>query len=430
MRSAMPPSSVRGPAAEPSREDALQERLTSALAYVSKIRSLSANAEVRGRVIGRAQIEQYIRAQLDEETPPDVLAATEALLYGFGVVNADFDYRTCVLGLMSSQLLGFYDPKRKTFFVGGDLEGEEAEVTLWHELVHALQDQHYDLSTLSAWRPDEGDRQSAVHGLAEGDATSTMLDAMLKPRGITALDVPESLMRAQTVLGTAIVTAPPVIVRSLLAPYADGLAFANYLRRSGGFAAVDKAWRAPPSSTEQLLHPEKFLAGEAPLRVALPLAPRHAPELQKRFHDVMGEQTLKVLLEEWLPARTAASAAADWGGDRVAVFADEARSRWAIAWHLRFDSTTAAKRAFVALERTGPLAEPAGRKPLASDPGRAHAPRGKVCRAGHTRGAVALVLRGADVAVTVGPFGRGPESAAGEADCHAALAWASELLTN
>jgi hypothetical protein len=194
------PSAAASRSEDIEKESALEKRIADALAYVSEIRGLPAKAPVKGHPIARAEIERYLSAQIDEETPKDVLEATEALLYGFGTVDASFDYRASIISLMSSQLLGFYDPKQKTFFVGGDLHGEEADVTLWHELVHALQDQHYDLSSLTEWQPDLGDAQAAVHALAEGDATSAMLDAMLKPRGVTALEVPDGLMRAQTVL--------------------------------------------------------------------------------------------------------------------------------------------------------------------------------------------------------------------------------------
>jgi hypothetical protein len=426
----LPTASTAPPAATPNKEQALQDKLQSALAYVSEIRQLPAKSPVKGRLIGRTEIQSYISAQLDEETPKDVLQATEALLYGFGTVDADFDYRTSVIGLMSSQLLGFYDPKQKTFFVGGDLAGDEADVTLWHELVHALQDQHYDLSHLTDWQPDQGDSQAAVHSLAEGDATSAMLDAMLRPRGATALEVPDGLMRAQSVLGSAALSAPPVLVRSLLAPYVDGLAFTNYLRRRGGFAAVDEAWRAPPVSTEQLLHPEKFLAQELPLIVALPSPPAHAPELHERFHDVMGEQTLRLLFEEWLPARTAADAASDWGGDRLSVFSDEGRKRWAIAWHLRFDSPAAAERAFTAFARAAPLTE-LGHATRALPDAATTAPIGaKVCRARHSQGPLALVRHGRDVAVTLGPFERNTARVAVDPDCASALVWATKIANN
>jgi hypothetical protein len=425
------PKGSTAPLVARTNEQALQDKLQNALAYVSEIRQLPAKSPVKGRLIGRAEIQSFISAQLDEETPKDVLQAIEALLYGLGAVDADFDYRASVIGLMASQLLGFYDPKRKTFFVGGDLDGDEADVTLWHELVHALQDQHYDLSHLTEWRPDQGDSQAAVHGLAEGDATSAMLDAMLKPRGGSALEVPEGLMRAQTVLGSAASTAPPVLVRSLLAPYVDGLAFTNYLRRRGGFAAVDEAWRAPPVSTEQLLHPEKFLAQELPLVVALPAPPPHAPELQARFHDVMGEQTLRLLFEEWLPASTAAEAAADWGGDRLTVFSDEARQRWVIGWHLRFDSTAAAERALLAFTRAAPLTE-RGHDPRAVAETLSTAKRAgdKVCRPRHRQGPLALVRHGRDLGVTVGPFERNTSAVALDPDCRSALAWAAKIATH
>jgi hypothetical protein len=418
----------------------LERKLEKALAYMAQIRGLPAKSKVQGRLIARDAVEQYLRQQIDAETPPDVLQATEALLYGFGSVDRDFDYRGSVIALMTSQLLGFYDPEQKAFFVSGELSGDEADVTLWHELVHALQDQYYDLAKLTDWQADLGDTQAAIHSLAEGDATSAMLDAMLKPRGATALDVPEGLMRAESVLGSAALTAPPVLVRSLLAPYIDGLAFTNFMRRRGGFASVDEAWRTPPVSTEQLLHPEKYLAHEPPLVVSLPVAPPHATELRERFHDVLGEQTLRLLFEEWLPARTAASAASDWGGDRLAVFSDDARRRWALGWHLRFDSPAAAQRAAEAFARGMPLTERSDVDASGAEKGPTKSPRGiapqqrlhsdKVCRPRRDQGPLALVRRGADLAVTVGPFQRNPVAVAVGPDCKVALAWATQIATD
>lgn len=434
------PAAVASPAPSSSaassasgKELALQQKLESALAYIAQIRGLPSKYPVKGRLIARDEIEAYLRQQIDEEAPADVVAATEALLYGFGSVERNFDYRATVVSLMTTQLLGFYDPEQKAFFVAGELSGDEADITLWHELVHALQDQHYDLAKLTDWHPDLGDQQAAVHALAEGDATSAMLDAMLKPRGGTALDFPESLMRAESVLGSAALSAPPILVRSLLAPYIDGLSFANDLRRRGGFAAVDEAWRTPPISTEQLLHVEKYLAYEPPLVVSLPPPPPHAPELVERFHDVMGEQTLRILFEEWLPARTAASSASDWGGDRLAAFSDEARQRWALGWHLRFDSVAAAERAAEAFARGAPLTV----RLDAPESPEAKAPRGipprtriigdKVCQARHEQGPLAMVRRGRDLGVAVGPFNRDGVAVSPDPDCKSALAWAARI---
>jgi hypothetical protein len=425
-------SASSAPALDP-KEQALQDKLADALDYVATIRGLPAKAPVEGRLISRAEIERYLIGELEAEAPKDMMQATEALLYGFGTVPADFDFRASVIALMKQQLLGFYDPKRKTFFVSGDLSGQEADITLWHELVHALQDQHYDLGHLTDWEADRGDTQSAVHALAEGDATSAMLDAMLKPRGTTALELPEGLMRAESILGSAVGSAPRILVSSLVAPYVDGLAFANALRRRGGFAAVDEAWRTPPVSTEQVLHPEKYLAQEAPLVVPLPPAPAHAKQLVQRYHDVLGEQTLRLLFQEWLPSRTAVTAASDWGGDRVAVFSDESRATWAIGWHVRYDTPAAAKRALLAFARSARLMEAGANQNMGPEEAASVEPKlrgDKLCRLRHSQGPFALVRRGADLGVAVGPFQRNPVAVAPDPDCNAALAWASSIATN
>ena len=144
----------------------------------------------------------------------------------------------------------------------------------------------------------------------------------------------------------------------------------------------------------------------------------------------MGEQTLRLLLEEWLPASTAAAAASDWGGDRLTVFSDEARNRWAIGWHVRFDSAAAAERAFVAFVRSAPLTE-RGHDPRAlPDPAPAGRRRDRVCRPRHNQGPLALVRHDKDLGVTVGPFERNSGVVVSDPDCSAALAWASRIASN
>jgi hypothetical protein len=143
----------------------------------------------------------------------------------------------------------------------------------------------------------------------------------------------------------------------------------------------------------------------------------------------MGEQTVRLLLEEWLPAKTAAEAAADWGGDRIRVFSDDARSRWAVGWHVRFDNEIAAKRGFSAFARSAPLTErghdprqlPGAAPPASSD---------RLCRARHSQGPLALVRRGSDLAVAIGPFQRSAATVDKDLDCAAALRWAAQIVTN
>src|SRR5256885_9937378 len=68
---------------------------------------------------------------------------------------------------------------------------------------------------------------------------------------------------------------PRYLQDSLMFPYDGGLAFVNALyARLHGWALVDYALRRRrPSSTEQVLHPVKYLADERPLPVPAPRAP-------------------------------------------------------------------------------------------------------------------------------------------------------------
>ena len=74
---------------------------------------------------------------------------------------------------------GFYEPDDKTMYLAADLSDAERDETLAHELVHALQDQHYDLGPLFRHARDNEERVAAGHALAEGDATSAMFEVSL-----------------------------------------------------------------------------------------------------------------------------------------------------------------------------------------------------------------------------------------------------------
>ncbi|HYP75533.1 MAG TPA: hypothetical protein VER12_06255 [Polyangiaceae bacterium] len=435
--SAAVPSGSGSPtaAAPPSKVDREAERTVArALKYVSALRELEARGPVNGRVISRDEMVHRVEHSLDTEIPPAVVGASGEILFALGTVPASYDYRTGLLAVMRSELLGFYEPSEKTMFLGGDLHGQELDATLWHELVHALQDQHYDLGKLLGWSDDAGDWQGAVHALAEGDATSAMLDGLFADKGMHAPDVPDSVMDLQGALSAgSVLQVPPIVKRSVVAPYLDGLAFVNALRRRGGWAAVDAAWQHLPTSTEQILHLDKYDAKEAPQ--ALPALPPNAlGPTQVTYSDVYGEQTLRILFEEWMPARAAREAASGWAGDRVSSFSDGVVT--SVAWHIRYDSEAAAVTALRAFAR-GALApedqavDARGRlsEPVSAREAEQATQRGQVCRERHTRGPFAVLRRGRDLAVTLGPYRRSPAGALSDGQCKAALNWAAALMT-
>jgi hypothetical protein len=426
---------ARVPASSAVAQDtAAEETVARALAYVSSLRELPALGPVKGRVISRDQMIARVEHELDTEVPPAVVSASGEILFALGTVPASFDYRRGLLDVMRAELLGFYEPHEKTMFLGGDLHGKELDATLWHELVHALQDQHYGLEKLLDFSDDAGDWQGAVHALAEGDATSAMLDAMFAPKGIRAPDLSDSVMDLQGALSTgAVQQVPAIIKRSVVAPYVDGLSFVNAVRRRGGWPAVDAVWQRLPTSTEQILHLEKYEAHEPPELLAR-LAPNAGGPIRATYSDIYGEETLRILFEEWMPAHAAHDAASGWAGDRVTVFSDGKNT--SVGWHIRYDNEAAAVNGLHAFAR-GALApedevlDARGRlSEFVSAAAAEKATRlGQLCRERHTRGPFAVLRRGRDLGVTLGPFRRNSDSALSEGQCTGALSWAAALVT-
>ncbi|HEY0074337.1 MAG TPA: hypothetical protein VGB77_09565, partial [Abditibacteriaceae bacterium] len=121
---------------------------------------------------------------------------------------------------------------------------------------------------------------------------------------------------------TTFLAAPSVLQESLTFPYVQGMFFASALHSRGGWQQVNQAYKNLPASSEQILHPEKYFAREAPVKVPFrDLTPKLGPGWKLLDHDVNGEFGLQVILKEHLPApNEAVEAAAGWAGDRYAIY--------------------------------------------------------------------------------------------------------------
>lgn len=404
------------PATEPDASSTgAEEAIDGTLKFMAELRELPARRKVIGRVLSRDQMVAYVEQTLREEVPPKVLQATNAFLFLAGVVESDFDYERSLLNVLGTELAGFYDPKAQRMYLGADLGVAEQRATLVHELVHALQDQHYGLAELTRWSPDASDQLSALHSLAEGDATSAMLDGVLFGTGRTSLDLADDVVAEQIEkMQNADPKVPGIVKRSVVAPYVDGLKFVHSLRREGGWRAVDEAWQDPPTTTEQLLHPEKYRAREAAIDVAIPGPGPRGPNTLL-YHDIEGEQALRLLLEEWLPRNEAVMAASGWGGDRLALYADETGS--AFVWRLKFDTAGAAQRAFHAVTSW------VHGNALRGVP-RAQA----ICRERGDRGPLGALWRDTEVVVVGGPAAVDAGGARGIGTCRDAGKWLASAL--
>jgi hypothetical protein len=396
------------------------------LRRVETARGLGAAKTVPGMLLDRPSLIARVKSHVSRELPPEAIRNEGLALQLLGFVPTQFDYEASEYQLLQDQLAGYYEPADGTMYMASDLGDDEAEATLAHELVHALQDQRWNLEDRSKYRPGDGDRSEAVSALAEGDATSAMFDVMIARAAggkKTALDLPDEIFSEQIREGMNQgpgASAPHVMRTSLAAPYIYGTLFVHSLRRRGGWEAVNRAWDDPPSTSEQILHVDKWMAHEPPLKIGAPTFGALGSGWQVADEDSEGELGARIAFEEWMEPKAAAEASAGWGGDRGVLVTNGDRA--AFAWRLRFDGAAKsgddrAARAFTAvtraLERTLGAAK-------TTDPS-------FVCRERPDRGPLALARAGSDLVLVAGPASTAAGKWGSAGDCALARKWTREI---
>lgn len=295
---------------------------------VAALRGLQPRRQIERGVLTREEIGARLKERIAKEYTPEEIRVESRVLKRLGLLPADADYQAILLDLLMEQVAGFYDPFTRKLYIADWLGLELQRPALAHEIQHALQDQHFDLKTFATPIKDDGDRQLARSALVEGDGTATMLEFFAQSLGldvarVTALgdSLGKQLAAGMVAQSPAFTRAPRFLRETLLFPYFSGLNFVLAIRKGQPWSKVDEAFRAPPESTEQVLHPEKYFARERPSAIVTAPLAALGPRKELR-RDVLGEMALRVLFAAHLPDGAAERAAAGWGGDRLVAFGE------------------------------------------------------------------------------------------------------------
>ncbi|MCA1834580.1 MAG: hypothetical protein LC750_17935, partial [Actinobacteria bacterium] len=193
------------------------------------------------------------------------------------------------------------------------------------------------------------DEAEAYLSLVEGDAT--LLMEQYARDVLTRAEQLEYVREASGIKTSKLDAAPRALRATLLFPYIQGLAFVRALYERGGNRAIDNAYRDPPSSTEQILHPEKYYGKrDDPVDVSLPDVSKSLGSSWRPVLDGgIGELDVRLILNEFLPAPDSNDAAAGWDGGRYSSF--ESSDGVLLAALTRWDSTSEAKEAEETFDR-------------------------------------------------------------------------------
>jgi hypothetical protein len=139
--------------------------------------------------------------------------------------------------------------------------------------------------------------------------------------------------------------APLYIRESLTFPYAKGMLFQNEIYRKLGRESFSEIFLHPPASTQQILHPELYLARKAPSIPDLPAIPS-SKEFRKLGDGTLGELEYRVLLTEYLDAETGNRSAAHLAGSSYGLLEDKRDKSVALAFASTWDSEESAREYF------------------------------------------------------------------------------------
>lgn len=302
---------------------------------------------------------EYLERELESIVPPNIAEHYGDIVRKVGLYRgpADLELTSLMRGVMTSQVAAYYDPAESTFYVLFDNVPPMMAGTLYaHELYHGLQDQHFDLDAyIRAGARDRtlsDDELLARQAVVEGEAMYVMTlwtvqnmtgtkppraalqpaIAMQSQMDIEALTASLQQPALGEMLGEDLSEAmeaaaeiPRFIIETMVGAYLKGLGFI-FAVEEGGWSEVEKLYdEYPPQSTEQILHPEKWLARETPSRFEWPEI-----DSQPRFRgwevleeNVIGEVQWRIIFAEHGLGAEAEAAAAGWDGDRWAVLRHE-----------------------------------------------------------------------------------------------------------
>ena len=334
-------ASLAPPSASPNAEidaiyDAVEEQ-------VIAIRGLKPVRPVERQFLSEPELRAAITKLFDEETPPAYLAANDRLYKALGLIPTTSNLRDLTLELLSGAVAGFYrSDQGKLYLVSKTgTPGPTERMYFAHEYDHALQDQNSTIFKDQDGVLDQGDRIGARQAIYEGDAT--LLMSQWAASNLSQAELLEALSSGSDPDAVAALTRAPAILReTLLFPYNNGFLYVRGVQASGGWPAVNAYFKAMPESTEQILHPEKYTAGERPVKVTLPadLATRLGAGWTVPLQDTFGEYQLGIWLREnGVDTAVAKDPSAGWGGDRLAVM-EGPQGAWGVVLETTWDTET------------------------------------------------------------------------------------------
>ncbi|HEU4762295.1 MAG TPA: hypothetical protein VFS74_08230 [Gemmatimonadales bacterium] len=309
---------------------------------VEKAVGLTFKSPPKSAIRSREDVRRYLTNKLDEELTPDRERGVEAAYRLLGMIPDSVNLRALLLDLLTEQVVGYYDADSAMFFGVAGAPPEQLGVTVAHEMVHALQGQYVNLDSLLKARGDN-DRATAAQAVLEGQALLASIQVMAPSHDVLHDDAIWTMLKAQTRQAQNTMpkfgAAPLVVREGLIFPYVEGALFMRWWETQSGHADTVPFGALMPQSSEEILHPDRYTHGDAPLRVVIDSVPGdrilHEDGLGELETTLLGTTLAREPEPRYDPPL-------GWAGDRYRIV--DTPDGAAIIWYLVFDDAASAAR--------------------------------------------------------------------------------------
>ena len=324
------------------------------LENMSKLIDLPVKEPLKKSLRSKDQIRSFVVEEDKDDKDKAQKYADDKTMEAFGLIPKGFPVETFMEDILTDQIAGLYDPKAKEFYIADWIPVDEQKEVMAHELTHALEDQSFHIDPwIKAARPND-DAELARDSVSEGSAMAAMVDYDLEELHLSVRDLPDvsELIQASAVgemdKDPKLSKAPIYIRDSLIFPYLAGVTFTQqFLKGHDGWQDLHLVFEHPPVSTQQIMHPQKYLDNVQPVAIKLPDWKKVAPPDWKLLEEnVMGEFGVQEVLKQFLGDDAAKLTSPGWAGDRYAVFEDNKAKTLPVVFVLDMDNEEDAARFF------------------------------------------------------------------------------------
>jgi hypothetical protein len=318
---------TRTPTPPPTLDVQQQTQFQAIEQSISDLRGLTVADQPTRYIVPSDRVEPILTNILNTGGLLSALPDRARVLSALGLIDPAYDLQRYTLNLHLDPTGSFYSPWTREMVVTENQVAGLQRQAYALEAARSLLDGAFGFDNSEVYPGCLLNTQGcqAIFALISGDANVAAQQWLRQ--SATAQDRSQVQATRPPDLALPDELAPLFVIRDANFAREAGTAFVQALYQRGGWARVNQAYDEFPRSTEQILHPEKYLADERPIELAaVPLTDTLGSDWRLIADDVLGEWYTDLLLganaddQLRIPAEAARSAARGWGGDRLAAY--------------------------------------------------------------------------------------------------------------